>query len=733
MFLKRFVLFSTVVGVALLFGLGSAGSGLQLCSPAALPGDEIWTRWQHVYQAVQLVFSSSRASSNPDCFTGSLFGSALIQVSSRTLPAILAVALLFAAWLVLGPSIHQWWFRQWGKHTIVAGEPEAIREVARQARHQGGVAFLAVNQDHLERLRRQFWLSLIEPIYAPENVAHVLDRIGCGKAQDVIAASTSDVANIEISRAAIQLANPGASRRPNIVTLIEQAGLRNLRAHELAQDASARNVELTVVSLGQMQIRQGIKLAIPYQSKIVAARRVHVIVSGSGLLLLPLAMQIMRQAYELRSQKPMVTIVRFGNDNFSEAAVERIKSATLAADIRVISGDASDDAGFERAIGQVGFDQYPIFAIHCIEGNDGEAEVLARRWEKTLRQFGQEVPPIAIYPSAAAPDTKALPAGGSGMWRWSPLIQIATARGFASTIDRHARAIHDDFIDQERKKYGAKFPTQFSHAAWPDLPAEFQDDNRAVADHFDTKLMMIGCRTADGADLPAYELTAEEIELLSAVEHARWMAGKSLNGWKYGKERNDQQRLHPSMMDYDSLSEAEKQKDRNNIIIMPRQLALVNKRVVRDFACGIVIANDPTRSDRFESLISPLLDWPGRNPGRYPVIWITLDFARAASLAEALIRAGLSIGIVHGGAGGIAGVNSLDPDRLRLARIMKSADRHLIFAKDERLNAASGERHHHYQSCDALVIENDIDPMPPHRTIATWDSQRGIADASWLV
>ena len=71
MLLKRFILFSIAVGVLLLFGLGSMILGFELCSPAALPGDEVWSRWQHVYQALQSVFGSAQTLPNLDCFTGS--------------------------------------------------------------------------------------------------------------------------------------------------------------------------------------------------------------------------------------------------------------------------------------------------------------------------------------------------------------------------------------------------------------------------------------------------------------------------------------------------------------------------------------------------------------------------------------------------------------------------------------------------------------------------------------
>lgn len=730
MFLKRFILFLTVIVVALLFGLGSAGLGFELCSPAALPGDETWRRWQHAYQAVQLVFGFSQTSPYPDCFTENLLGRVLIKISFQTFAIILALALLFVGWLTFGPPLHRWWFRQLGKHTIIAGEPEAIREAVRETRHRNGVALLAINQENLERLGQRYWLSLIEPIFAPRSVKYVLARLGCGKARDVVAASTSDVANIGISEAAIQLANPDASSRPNIVTLIEQTGLRNLRAHELVRDAAVRRVNLLAISLGQMQVRQSAKLAVPYQFEIVDAQRVHVVVSGSGRLLRPLAMQIARQAYELRSQKPIITIVRFGIDDFSDATVERFTTAKLAADIRVISGDSSDAAGFEQAIGQIEFNQDPIFAIHCIEEQDGEAAMLAGRWEQTLRQLRQPVPPIVISPSVASAEIT-LPIGSSGMWRWSPPIGLAAARDFAEIIDRQARAIHEDFIESEQKEHGSKFPSQVSHALWPELPAGFQDDNRGVADHLDTKLMMIGCRTTDGLAPAAHDLLIEEIEFLAAVEHARWVAGKSLDGWKYGVERDDTRRLHPSMVEYDALSDAEKQKDRNNIIIMPRQLALVKKRIVQDFACGMIITDDSTQSERFESLIAPLLAWRERNPNRHPVIWITLNSARAASLAEAVIRANLSLGIVHNEPTGLGSKNAFDSGTLRFAHIMNSADRHLIFAQDGRLNAASGERYHHYRSCDALVIESGVEP-PPHQAIAKWDNRKGFVDVGWL-
>jgi len=734
MFLKRFAVAAASALATLLFGLGAANFGLQLCSPTPLPGDWVWAQWQYAYQAIQLVFARPKSISDIYCFTGDPTGAALSSLSSQTLPIIAAIALFFVAWIVIGPSLHRLWIRKIGKHTIVAGEPDRIGEAAREARRRGMVVFVAINFDNLKRLRTRFWLSMVEPGYGSGGIKAALTRLGSRRARSVFAASSSDIANVEIVGTAIQLVELGEGAQCEIVALIEEPGLRNLQAHELVRRAAARGVDLTVLSLSQMQIRQGVKLAIPYEFRVAAASRVHVVVSGAGRLLQPLTMHLARQAYELGSERPILTVVHFGTADFSEAALQRFTAAKLAADVLTISGDSSDAAGFERAIGQVGFEEHPVWAVHCAGERDGEAEALARRWEIALRQFQHAVPPIVIYPSAASVKVAASnDIGESGMWRWCPPVEIGTARDLARMTDRHARAIHEDYLDKERKKLGLRFPTQRSHAAWSELPAEFQDDNRAVADHFDVKLSLISCRTASGADRPAAELSSNEIELLAALEHARWMANKSLDGWTYGTIRDDRRRLHPSMLPYDQLPEIEKQKDRDNVVAMPQQLRLANKRVVRDFACGVILAADSERPIQFDSVITRLRAWTEGNTTRHPVIWLALDDPRSVALAEALGRAGLSIGVVsteasartddHAEDFGLAG---------RIARIMNLADRHRIFAKDDGLSAALGARDRLRELCDALVVEGNTHPGMLHQAVAIWDGEKGFINVGWL-
>lgn len=51
------------------------------------------------------------------------------------------------------------------------------------------------------------------------------------------------------------------------------------------------------------------------------------------------------------------------------------------------------------------------------------------------------------------------------------------------------------------------------------------------------------------------------VETLAELEHIRWCRYHYLNNWKYGKERDDIKRLHPDLVPFCELGEAEIKKD----------------------------------------------------------------------------------------------------------------------------------------------------------------------------
>lgn len=92
-------------------------------------------------------------------------------------------------------------------------------------------------------------------------------------------------------------------------------------------------------------------------------------------------------------------------------------------------------------------------------------------------------------------------------------------------------------------------------------------------------------------DTSMIELPQEIIdirELLAKNTHDIWAAQRYAEGWQYGPERNDQKKLHPCLVPYEDLSEAEKRYDRNTAT---ETLKLI-------MACGFEIRRTTDSSDK---------------------------------------------------------------------------------------------------------------------------------------
>lgn len=53
------------------------------------------------------------------------------------------------------------------------------------------------------------------------------------------------------------------------------------------------------------------------------------------------------------------------------------------------------------------------------------------------------------------------------------------------------------------------------------------------------------------------------VEQLARNVHENWAKGRVKEGWTYGSQRDDINKKHPCLVDYDELPENEKEYDRN--------------------------------------------------------------------------------------------------------------------------------------------------------------------------
>ena len=144
----------------------------------------------------------------------------------------------------------------------------------------------------------------------------------------------------------------------------------------------------------------------------------------------------------------------------------------------------------------------------------------------------------------------------------------------ADVLDDLAAQIHDGWY-RDQKAAGWEWGEVHDAAAkrspllvaYTALPADVKQQNRDQACDIPYKLAHLGYLMVrkDHAQQMSHPVSEEELEQLAKREHDRWMALKYHQGWRYGKPRDDVNRLHPCMLPWEDLPEEEKDKDRSTV------------------------------------------------------------------------------------------------------------------------------------------------------------------------
>lgn len=104
---------------------------------------------------------------------------------------------------------------------------------------------------------------------------------------------------------------------------------------------------------------------------------------------------------------------------------------------------------------------------------------------------------------------------------------------------------------------------EFMESEWKKLDTFTRYSNISSADYHEVRLKMLNKNI----------VTEDELELYAELEHIRWCRYHYLNNWKYGIPKNGKNkdkllRIHKDLVSYQSLTDGEKEKDRENIRIL---------------------------------------------------------------------------------------------------------------------------------------------------------------------
>jgi RyR domain/PAS fold len=154
--------------------------------------------------------------------------------------------------------------------------------------------------------------------------------------------------------------------------------------------------------------------------------------------------------------------------------------------------------------------------------------------------------------------------------------------GAAGTHELVARAIHEEYREQQ-KNAGTTPESNPSLLSWEELPHRLKESNLRQAGEIWKMLHMINCTiglSVSGRE-PLFAFTDKETEFLAEKEHEKWVEERVKKGWVYGKDRDDQRKIHGCIVPWAQLSEAQRQKDQNAIRALPAILAKVYLKIIR--------------------------------------------------------------------------------------------------------------------------------------------------------
>jgi len=154
---------------------------------------------------------------------------------------------------------------------------------------------------------------------------------------------------------------------------------------------------------------------------------------------------------------------------------------------------------------------------------------------------------------------------------------------FGGIHEMLARSVHEDYLRQQRRLRQLLEGNE-TLAPWDQLPEKIKDSNRRYADHISLKLQAVDCYLAPLRDWNAFEFsfTKPEVELMAEMEHERWVLERRQEGWSYAEQKDDDRKVHPSLILWEKLPDDEKEKNRAFIHELPHILAKAGFQVQRD-------------------------------------------------------------------------------------------------------------------------------------------------------
>ena len=511
-----------------------------------------------VYYDVQLFVLNSAPAQSAGPFPVAL------GIARFLAPAATAVATVEAVRLLLSEQIRRWSAAMASKHAVVTGDGAIATGLARKlCADNHKVVLVSTNSVRTEQVRGR---RLINVSGDPTD-AGTLWAAGLRRADVLYACAELGTANAATALRAREIAQ--AHGRP-LVTF-----------------ARVRDAEIcTALQARRIGARDDLRFRLDFFSAEDIAARVlldkhllapdgtepaQVVIVGFGRLGHAVLREVARR--QLPGRNPLLSVQIRGA---SQAAIsDFLKVFPVVCRSCSVTGDGNRPQRPAR--------DEPALILICLPDND-DALIAGLDAVHSLNARSDRVVICMSDPSPFGrvfTGQKALLDDVEGRLTVFEVIEEACVPGRIrqDLTDQLARAIHQAYVNS-RVARGDSPQLNKSMRPWEELPEDLRRSNLAQAADIGVKLDAIGCAVIpESASAPDFAFTSDEIQRLAQMEHQRWVKERQEQGFVYGPNRQGNQ--HPDLVDWQYLSEAAKDKDRDAIRELPAILRQAGFQILR--------------------------------------------------------------------------------------------------------------------------------------------------------
>ncbi|HBZ22489.1 MAG TPA: hypothetical protein DEO60_15260 [Bacteroidales bacterium] len=295
--------------------------------------------------------------------------------------------------------------------------------------------------------------------------------------------------------------------------------------------------------------------------------------------------QCIQNCYYINKKNTKITLISFDGNTIKERIRSKYKNISKLIDLNIINHNPHH-LTFNL------LDEYDIRNPEVIYISSGEDRYQASYSSKARELFGDAVPVIRpFYRKNILCNTEIC-----GKTFSFNIFTKVSGRDYIvdEILDKRAATVHNRWIKQAVMDYvnkvnlclsdNKKIPEpKHTLAPWHLLDEEVREDNRSVVDHINIKLRsvfpekVLGFFVDPGAVKIDFGFLDDDsrVDQLAEIEHRRWMANKFICGWVYDENRDDSQKKHDCLKDYNELPEETKEYDRQQVKETPDIISLM--------------------------------------------------------------------------------------------------------------------------------------------------------------